>query len=94
MPSSLPSAVLSASPSSIPSDLDFKFKGNLSKTYDSYVAFKPVKRCRSEQPGTGKEVRKFCSGTCKKNCKKPRGVCENLVTFQFQGNRKFTRQEM
>ncbi|OEU06656.1 hypothetical protein FRACYDRAFT_254210 [Fragilariopsis cylindrus CCMP1102] len=55
-----------------------------SRTCDSYVAFKPIKRCKKEQPGTGKKVRFYCPGTCKKKC--PRGKCENLKTFRFQGN--------
>ncbi|OEU07947.1 hypothetical protein FRACYDRAFT_250598 [Fragilariopsis cylindrus CCMP1102] len=48
-------------------------------------------RCRKIQPESGgKKVRKFCPGTCKKKCKTPRGKCENLKTFRFQGRQKFT----
>ena len=103
-PSTVPSLVSSSEPStgssSMPSpvptidcsnDLDFKFEGDLSRTCDSYVAYKPVKRCKKIQPKSGgKKVRKFCPGTCKKKCKKPRGECENLLTFRFQGNWKFS----
>ena len=70
--------------------MTMRFEGDSSRTCDSYVAFKPVKRCKKEQPGTKKKVRKFCPGTCKKKCKTPRGECENSKTFRFQGNRKFT----
>ena len=28
----------------------------------------------------------MCPGICKKKCKTPRGKCENLKTFRFQGN--------
>ena len=61
------------------------------RTCDSYVAFKPIKRCKKIQPkSVGKRVRTFCLGTCKKKCKNPRGKCENLKAFLFQGKQKLT----
>ncbi|OEU19200.1 hypothetical protein FRACYDRAFT_237492 [Fragilariopsis cylindrus CCMP1102] len=69
----------------------FRFEGNSSRTCDSYVAMKPIKRCAKIQPKSGgKKVSEFCPSTCKKKCKKPRGKCEDLITFKFQGNPEFT----
>ena len=63
----------------------------MSRTCDSYVAFKPIKRCKKIQPkSVGKRVRTFCLGACKKKCKNPRGKCENLKAFLFQGKQKLT----
>ena len=63
----------------------------MSRICDSYVAFKPIKRCKKIQPkSVGKRVRTFCLGTCKKKCKNPRGKCENLKAFLFQGKQKLT----
>ena len=69
----------------------FRFEGNSSRTCDSYVAMKPIKRCAKIQPKSGgKKVSEFCPSTCEKKCKKPRGKCEDLITFKFQGNPEFT----
>ena len=74
----------------------FQFKGDATKTCD-YVAKNPNKRCKKVQPGPGnKKVKFFCPSACKKKCKNTdsptssptftRGDCENLDSFQFEGN--------
>ena len=92
-PSTVPSLVPSSSPSVVPTtgcsnDLDFKFQGDSSKTCDSYTAIKPRKRCKKKVANTGgKRISYFCPATCKKECKIPRGKCENVKTFRLQGQK-------
>ena len=46
------------------------FEDNPELTCDSYVAEKPNKRCRKEQPGTDKKLKFFCPATCRRKCKR------------------------
>jgi hypothetical protein len=80
--------------------VDFGYEGNATRTCDAYVALKPRKRCKKEQPGTGgKRLRYFCPATCKDRCKNTdaptvtpttsptdRGECQNSVDFGYEGN--------
>ena len=77
--------------------LIFRFKEDDTKTCDTFVAEKPVRRCSKHQPGTGKKLRFFCPVTCKDKCKDTfttstaeRGPCEDSDSFQFKGNSKMT----
>jgi hypothetical protein len=60
----------------------FGYDGNSLMTCDSYVAEKPKRRCKKEQPGTNKKLRFFCPSTCKTKC----GTCENSASFRYKGN--------
>merc|ERR1711865_436364 len=74
--SSAPSSIPSEVPSGLPTvrrgkceNLDsFRFEGNTRATC-SFIAKRPNKRCRLDQPGTGKQVKYFCPAVCKKKCK-------------------------
>ena len=74
--------------------LIFRFKEDDTKTCDTFVAEKPVRRCSKHQPGTGKKLRFFCPVTCRDKCKDTftteRGPCEDSDSFQFKGNSKRT----
>jgi uncharacterized surface protein with fasciclin (FAS1) repeats len=95
-----------ASPTSAPTTNDrgecedsntFRFNNEVDKNCDTWVSKNPAKRCKKNDPVTGKDVKFFCPKICKTKCKtkspkasptsapttNDRGECEDSVTFRF-----------